>query len=371
MKNTIGLAARALLTQIACMALLGLVPSLRLHAADFKVAQIDDSSALATGAVAINDQGTNFNQPRARAERQDYTRGDVPGSIRAKRQKLKAGTTARAGLYEYTQVDVPGAVFTGLFAINSRGQTVGFYVDGTGTAHGFLRNVDGSIITIDYPGAIFIAANGINSEGDVVGRWDDASGITHSFRRTSQGTITSFDPLAPCVATTEASAAHGINDWGDIVGRCFDAGGKELGWLLRHDGSFAILDDPSFQTADGWAIDNSGVVVGDYSDADGFVHGFTWTEADGFATLDFKNNMTGLRAINQRGTISGIYFDGLTLHGFLRLKNGTDVKIDPPGSVETDTAVVNNSGTIAGAYSDADFNGHGYIAIAAAPGRPD
>src|SRR5512133_168977 len=304
-------------------------------------------------------------EPNARAERHDYTRGDVPGAINAKRQKLKAGSSLRRGEYNYTQVDVPEADFTGLFAINSRGQTVGLYEDGSGTAHGFLRNVDGSIVTIDYPGAIFIGANGINSQGDIVGRWDDASAITHSFLRTLQGTITSFDPLAPCVATTEAqpSAAHGINDRGDIVGRCFDASGKELGWLLRHDGSFAILDDPSFLTTDAWPINNSRVVVGDYSEADEFVHGYTWTEADGFTTLDFENNMTGLRSINQRGDIGGIYFDGLTLHGFLRLKNGAEVTIDPPGSVETDTAVVNNSGTVAGIYWDADFNAHGYIAI--------
>jgi len=107
----------------------------------------------------------------------------------------------------------------------------------------------------------------------------------------------------------------------------------------------------------------SGVVVGDYSDADEFVHVFTWTEAEGFTTLDFQNNLTGMRAINQRGDISGIYFDGVTLHGFLRPKNGTEVTIDPPDSVWTDTAVVNSRGTVAGAYSDASSNGHGYIAI--------
>lgn len=338
MKRTISTAGIA---PIACVALLGLVPGSRLHA--------------------------NLNSSNAHVERHDYTRGDVPGSINAKRQELKAGSSARAGQYKYTQVDVAGAVYTGLFAINSTGQTVGLYIDGSDTAHGFLRNADASIVTIDYPGAIFVAANGINSQGDVVGRWDDASGITHSFLRNSQGTITSFDPPAPCVPTTQASAAHGINDQGDIVGRCFDANGKELGWLLRHDGSFAILDDPSFLTADSWAIDNSTEVVGDYSGADGFVHGFTWTESVGFTTLDFANSMTGLRAIDQRGDISGIYFDGFTLHGFLRLKNGTDTTIDPPGSVETDSAVVNNSGTAAGVYWDADFNAHGYIAIRSDP----
>ena len=313
-------------------------------------------------------------QPNPRAERRDYTRGDVPGAIGAKCQKRTAGSSARRGQYNFMQVDVSRAISTGLFGINSRGQTVGEYVDGSGTSHGFLRNINGSIVTIDYPGAIFTAANGINSQGDVVGRWDDSSGINHTFLRTSRGAITSFDPPAPCVVTsttvdTEPTSAHGINDLGDIVGRCLDASGKELGWLLCHDGSFTIIDNPSFLTIDSWAIDNKVTIVGDYSDAE-FVHGYTWTETDGFTTLDFeKQPDTAVRAINQRGDISGIYFDGLTLHGFLRLKNGADFTIDPPGSTETDTAVINKNGTMAGAYSDAHGNGHGYIAIPAAAGR--
>lgn len=330
------------------------------------VAGVVALGAQGTRIMGINGQGANFNNQNAPAARHDYTRGDVLGSIGAKRQELKAGSTARAGSYNYTRVDVPGAVFTGLYGINSSGQTIGGYDDASGTSHGFLRNVDGSIATIDYPGAVLTTANGINSLGDVVGRWDDASGITHSFLRSWQGIITSFDPPAPCTAiTNQPAAAHGINDRGDIVGRCFDVSGKELGWLLRHDGRFTILDDPRFLTTDSWAIDNTREVVGDYSDADGFVHGYTWTEAGGFTALDFENDMTGLRSINQVGDIGGIYFDGFTLHGFLRLKNGKQITIDPPGSVETDTAAVNNSGTIAGAYWDADFNGHGYIAVAA------
>lgn len=302
-------------------------------------------------------------QPNAGTKLHLYTRGDAPGAIGTKRQQLQAGTNARAGQYDYLLIDVPGATFTGLFGINSRGQKVGLYFDGNDAAHGFLRNVDGTIVTIDYPGAIFITANGINSRGDVVGRWDDAGGITHSFVRTSSGTITSFDPPEPCIASTLPSAAHGINDRGDIVGRCFDASTKQLGYLLSHDGSFTILDDPTFLTTDGWAIDDSGLVVGDYSDGDGFVHGFAWTQNSGFITLDFKNNMTGLRAINERGDISGIYFDGVTLHGFLRLKNGNETTIDPTGSVETDSLVVNSSGSIAGIYWDDNFNAHGYIAM--------
>jgi hypothetical protein len=319
-------------------------------------------------------------QPKAGAERHDYTRGDALGAIGAKRQKLEARSSAPrpsapAGQYNFMQVDVPGSVLTALTGINSSGQTVGVYVDRSGTVHGLLRNINGSFVTIDYPGAIFTGANGINSQGDIVGRWDDSSTITHPFLRTSQGTITSFDPPAPCVPTTEdneiLTTAHGINDLGDIVGRCADASGKELGWLLRHDGSFTILDNPSFSSTDSWKSDNTVKIVGDYSDADGNVHGYTWTETGGFTPLDFENQPdTAVRGINQRGDIGGIYFDnGFILHGFLRLENGTDFTIDPPGSTFTGSTVVNNSRILAGDYNDADGNDHGYIAIPAAAGQ--
>src|SRR5215471_7161477 len=311
-------------------------------------------------------------------QRHGYTNRDTPGSIGAKRQRLEARSSAPrssapAGQYNFMQVDVPGSVATELSGINSLGQTVGLYVDGSGTSHGLLRNINGSIVTIDYPGAIFTTANGINSQGDIVGRWDDSSTINHTFLRTSQGAITSFDPPAPCVATTgdnEPTTAHGINDLGDIVGRCVDASGKELGWLLRHDGSFSILDNPSFLSTDSWKIDNTVKIVGDYSDAEEFLHGYKWTETDGFTTVDFEQAQTAVRGINQRGDISGLYsFDGFnTLHGFLRLTNGFDFTVDPPGSVLTLSVVINNSGILAGFYFDADFNEHGYIATPAANG---
>jgi hypothetical protein len=150
---------------LVCSVLLGLVTGSPLNATDFGFAHTEHSNLLATQAQGIKGR------PNPRTQRQDYTRGDVPGPIGARREKLNARSSARAGEYTYTLVDVPGAVFTGLKGINSRGQTVGEYVDETNITHAFVRNVDGSIITIDYPGAIFTTANGINSEGSVVGRW--------------------------------------------------------------------------------------------------------------------------------------------------------------------------------------------------------
>ena len=77
------------------------------------------------------------------AQRHDYTNRDTQGAIGAKRQKLEARSSAPrssapAGQYNFMQVDVPGSVATELSGINSLGQTVGLYVDGSGTVHGLL-----------------------------------------------------------------------------------------------------------------------------------------------------------------------------------------------------------------------------------------
>jgi hypothetical protein len=162
---------------------------------------------------------------------------------------------------------------------------------------------------------------------------------------------------------------HGINDLGDIVGRCFNAAGKELGWLLRHDGTFRILDispatDSTQITTDAWLPTNRDKIVGDYSDASGFVHGYTWTEAEGFTTLDFPQSQTGLRAMNASGDITGIYStDGFRLHGFL-LRKGVFTTIDFPDSADNGgTLVINDSGLMVGNYIDVNGNQHGFMAI--------
>lgn len=58
--------------------------------------------------------------------------------------------------------------------------------------------------------------------------------------------------------------------------------------------------------------------MGDYSDQSGFVYGYTWTEAERFVTLDVKAYQTGVRDMNERGDVTGIYSDDVgRFHGFL------------------------------------------------------
>jgi uncharacterized membrane protein len=268
--------------------------------------------------------------------------------------------------FEYVQFDVPTGVLTRPFGVNAAGQIVGLYRDSRGASHGFLREPDDTYTTLDYPGAIFTNAAGINARGEIVGRWTDANGINRAYVRTRQGGYTSFDPALPCVAGTRPTVAHGINDIGEITGRCFDASVKELGWLRRRDGTFTILDDRDYLTVDAWTANNRGLVGGDYTDVTGLVHGYLWTDVTGFLTLDVANNQTGIRGINERGDVTGVYGNGVSrFHGFL-LRDGVFTVIDYPGSIDTGllggTLVINNSGVIVGGFIDANGREHGFVA---------
>lgn len=276
---------------------------------------------------------------------------------------LALGSSALVQDFQYEQFDVPGARLTRPFGVNASGHIVGLYRDSQNAGHGFLRNPDGTYVAIDYPGASFSNATSVNARGDIVGRWMDAGGINHGYLRTPQGHFVQVDPPVPCVPTTQAIVIHGINDLGDLGGRCFDAAGKELGWLWRHDGGFQVFDDHAHLSTDVWMVTNTGVVMGDYREASFFVHGFMWTKADGFVTLDFPGSQTGIRDMNERGDVTGIYVDESgRFHGFL-LRDGVFETIDYPGSANGGgTLVINNSGLMVAPFIDASGREHGFIA---------
>jgi hypothetical protein len=82
--------------------------------------------------------------------------------------------------------DPSGAATTAAESINYRGESVGYYTDGSGVYHGFQRRPDGRIRAFDPPGSIITFAFGIDSgtdSGGIAGSYADSSYVLHGFVR--------------------------------------------------------------------------------------------------------------------------------------------------------------------------------------------
>ena len=98
----------------------------------------------------------------------------------------------------------------------------------------------------------------------------------------------------------------------------------------------------------------------------------TTFDAPGAGTGLFEGTIAG--TINPAGAIAGYYCDAIffsSCHGFVRAK-GTLTSFDPPGSVNTFGFPFNNlvpvsinpKGNITGTYQDASFANHGFLRTA-------
>lgn len=124
--------------------------------------------------------------------------GDITGRYRKADGKWHAFLLSEG---VFTSIDLPGAIQTASFpppvGINDAGDMVGSYCAGgpcplglTGnltTTHGFLlrrdRDAGEGLLTIDFPGAVATGAYAINTRGDVVGPYVDANHKVHGFLR--------------------------------------------------------------------------------------------------------------------------------------------------------------------------------------------
>ena len=115
---------------------------------------------------------------------------------------------------DYSFFTVPGSEVNGasVGGLNDWDQISGYYVDGAGTPHGFIKNGK-SYTTLDVPGANFTLAFAINNRGEVPGLYQDASGY-HGFLW-SHGKYFTVDTD---IAGADGVEWIGINDNGDLAG---------------------------------------------------------------------------------------------------------------------------------------------------------
>ena len=121
---------------------------------------------------------------------------------------------------DYSFFTVPGSEVNGasVGGLNDWDQISGYYVDGTGNPHGFIKNGT-KYTTLDAPGAVYTIGGTINNEGAVAGLYVNPDGSHHGFIW-SKGQFTTVDANVPGSIGTEWI---GINDHGNLAGIYFDA----------------------------------------------------------------------------------------------------------------------------------------------------
>lgn len=283
-------------------------------------------------------------------------------------------------------VDAPGAATTPnngteVAAMNGSGEAVGYYSAPSGFLHSYLISSNGTMTEFDPPNASGSSALCINDSGAIAGGVIDLNG-NHGYVRTSDGTFTLIDPTGN-PSGIKAVLPYGINANSAVAGVYIDASSVHHGFLRDANGTMTILDAPGAGTASNEgtepvAINASGVIVGGINV--GVINGVDTTHslirnADGSYTV-FDPPQAGAHSsfaegINDNGVVVGEYRDAnLVRHGYLRQPNGTFTSFDDPDAAQlplsntnlgTVPRGINAGGAVAGLYSDANGVRHAFL----------
>ena len=211
--------------------------------------------------------------------------------------------------FNFTTENYPNSMMTQVIGINNSNVTDGFYVDQSGTTHGFYKT-KGNYITVDYPGTPFNQLLGQNDMGQASGYYSlsrDNTTPDFPYVYDEMGAVFQVITIPGAVGGAQAT---GINNSQQICGFYIDNNGVNHGFLLNF-GLLVTLDAPGSTFTQALGLNNNGQVVGSYMDANGNGHGFVWTSAGGFQTIDDPKGIgtTLINGINDKGVLVGFYVD--------------------------------------------------------------
>jgi hypothetical protein len=300
---------------------------------------------------------------------------------------------------EFVQIDVPNGVSTQAWAINSKGDVVGNYVDSQNQAAGFIRTASGVFETFSPGGYIsslsingddtvagtlvsgnvqsFVrkrgkikefqvrhsdtSAFGINDSGYVVGNYTASTGYAGGFRRDPTGHRKAFSAPGDVHGTTACC----INSAGIIAGEYYDAAGVPHMYLRRSSHKYTVVDIPGATIITVRGITDDNAVAGTSTDATNQTRGFLRTKDGTVTVFDAPDDAFGTwpLGINSSNQIVGWYEDSKRgTHSFVREADGSFTTFDYPGSQQSWATGINDTGEVVGYF--ADQNGlHGYVKL--------
>jgi len=170
-------------------------------------------------------------------------------------------------------------------------------------------------------------------------------------------TFQSFD--YPGASTTTAS---GINNGNIIVGDYTDSSGKMHGYLRNFSGGYMTVDYPGAASTSLWAVNDNNHAVGYYTDSAGNFHGFFFALPGSFTPIDYPGSVfTIAYGINNSDQIVGTWADSAGNQSGFFLVNGTSFSsLSYPGAAATVASGINSSGVICGEYFDSGGLAHGF-----------
>jgi hypothetical protein len=234
---------------------------------------------------------------------------------------------------DYRNENYPHSVQTQVTGLNDKGVTVGFFST-QNTASQLNDNfgwyaADGHFHEVNFPTGTPVKPPadqllGVNNHDVAVGFFVNGSGLNRGYTYNIK-TKTFTRVLIPGVPGLGPSlAATAINNNGDVAGSYVDSHGNTDAFLAVHHGSFRTLDFPGASSTQALGVNDHDEVVGVYMDGSGSsatMHGFTWTQAGGFATVDDPDGAgtTTINGVNDAGDLAGFYQDQATgfFHGLL------------------------------------------------------
>jgi hypothetical protein len=177
----------------------------------------------------------------------------------------------------------------------------------------------------------------------------------------SSGLITTFD-----LSNSDGTVGRSVNDSGQVAGT-YSANsypGGPFGFLWTLNGPIDTFEPTDVETVNNALINSSGEVAGAYNIELKVLktRGYFREVNGNITTFDASPTAqyTWPLAINDTGSVAGYFTDSHGAnHGFIRAGN-TITQIDISGAVATYIWAINASGTVAGYYLDANNVYHGF-----------
>ncbi len=278
------------------------------------------------------------------------------------------------GSYRFTTLnDQKDPTFNQLLGINNNGVIAGYFGSGTTATHpnkGYTLNppyTQHNYKNENFPGSVQTQVTAINNKGYTAGFWVDGNGNNFGFVEW-HGVFTSYRD--PNTGTGTVNQLLGLNDNGIAVGFYTDGAGVNHGYKLNlSNGHFTELVPPGGTNVTATGINDNGDIVGFFTASNGSIVSFLrYGQSKSYAEFDFPHstNTTAL-GVNQYDQIVGVYVDSAKkMHGFLLsspLHHAKWQSIDDPNGIGTTTVNgLNDKGQLVGFYVDAAGNTDGFLA---------